>query len=63
VPDAPEIVKLRAQLVELDATVRRLQHAGCDSAAAELLLRRRRAELEDAMESKNDQSAGQVLLR
>jgi hypothetical protein len=60
VPDAPEIVKLRAQFVELDSTVRQLQHAGHDSAAAELLLRRRRAELEDAMGRQRDQSTSQV---
>jgi hypothetical protein len=39
---------LRAELRELASPVRRLQQAGLDSAAAELLLRRRRADLEDA---------------
>ena len=51
----PDILRLRAQLVELDSTVRQLQHAGCDSAVAELLLRRRRAELEDAIGRQRDQ--------
>jgi hypothetical protein len=60
VPDEPDIVRLQVQLVELDSTVRQLRHAGCDSAAAELLLRRRRAELEDAIGRQRDQSTSQV---
>jgi hypothetical protein len=60
VPDEAGIVTLRAQLVELVSTVRQLQHAGRDSAAVELLLRRRRAELEDAMGRQRDQNANQV---
>jgi hypothetical protein len=49
VPDELEILKLRAQLRELGSTVRQLDQRGVDSAAAQLLLSRKRAELEDLM--------------
>lgn len=48
-PDELEILKLRAQLRELGSTVRQLNQAGLDSATAQLLLSRKRAELEDLM--------------
>ena len=38
---------LRRQLVELDQVARQLNQAGLDSARAQLLLSRKRAELED----------------
>jgi hypothetical protein len=47
--DALEILKLRAELVELGSAVRQLRQAGLDSATAQLLLTRKRAELEDVM--------------
>jgi len=40
---------MRGQLLELGAVVRQLKQAGLDSAAAQLLLSRKRPELEDAM--------------
>jgi hypothetical protein len=61
VPDDSEIMKLRARLLEFASSVRRLQQAGLGSATAELLLRRRRADLEDATERKDAQGTGQIL--
>jgi hypothetical protein len=49
VADELEILKLRAQLRELGSTVRQLDQAGLDSAMTQLLLSRKRAELEDLM--------------
>ncbi len=43
------IEKLRRQLAELGSAVRRLNQAGLDNATADLLLSRKRAELEDLM--------------
>nr|WP_249151115.1 hypothetical protein [Bradyrhizobium sp. JYMT SZCCT0180] len=40
---------MRRQLAELGSAVRRLDQAGLDNARAELLLSRKRAELEDLM--------------
>lgn len=48
-PPVAKVLKLRGQLLELGAVVRQLNQAGLDSAAAQLLLSRKRAELEDAM--------------
>jgi hypothetical protein len=44
-----KISRLRAQLRELADVVRQLQQARRDNAAAQLLLSRKRAELEDAL--------------
>jgi hypothetical protein len=48
-PPVVKVLKLRGQLLELGAVVRQLNQAGLDSAAAQLLLSRKRAELEDAV--------------
>jgi len=48
-PPPLKVSRLREQLLELGAIVRQLNQAGLDSAAAQLLLSRKRAELEDAM--------------
>jgi hypothetical protein len=48
-PASLKISRLRGQLRELGAVVRQLHQAGRDSAAAQLLLTRKRAELEDAL--------------
>jgi len=48
-PPVVKVLKLRGQLLELGAVVRELNQAGLDSAAAQQLLSRKRAELEDAM--------------
>jgi len=45
--NALDILKLRAELVELGSTIRQLNQSGLDSATAQLLLSRKRVELED----------------
>ena len=50
--DAPvplRIVALRGQIAELNAAIRQLHLAGLDNATAQLLLSRKRAELEGLM--------------
>ena len=44
-----EILKLRAELLELGSAVSQLNRGGLDSAATELLMTRKRAELENLM--------------
>jgi hypothetical protein len=48
-----KIITLRAQIGDLAATIRQLQQAGLDSATAQLLLSRKRAELDDLMKCAN----------
>jgi hypothetical protein len=48
-PPRLKVLRLRGQLLELGAVVRQLNQAGQDSAAAQLKLSRKRAELEDAV--------------
>ena len=45
-PTAYEILKLRAEILELGAAVRQLRQAGMHDAMPQLLLCRKRAELE-----------------
>ena len=47
IPRAWKIQALRGQLVELGSSIRQLNQSGLDSATAQLLLSRKRAELED----------------
>jgi hypothetical protein len=54
VSDELQILKLRGELLELGSTVRQLKQAGLDGAAAQLLLSRKRAELEDAIARKKN---------
>jgi hypothetical protein len=49
-PLAWRIAVLRWQLLELGSAVRQLNQSGLDSATAQLLLSRKRAELEDLMQ-------------
>jgi hypothetical protein len=44
-----KIATLRGQLVELGSAVRQLNQSGLDSATAQLLLSRKRAQLDDLM--------------
>jgi hypothetical protein len=44
-----KIERLRGQLVDLGSAIRQLQQSGLDSASAQLLISRKRAELEDLM--------------
>jgi hypothetical protein len=48
-PDAYKILKLRAEILELGAAVRQLRQAGMHDAAPQLLLCRKRADLESLM--------------
>jgi hypothetical protein len=45
-PDGYRILKLRAEILELGSAIRQLQRAGLDDAAAQLLISRKRAQLE-----------------
>jgi hypothetical protein len=45
-PDAYQILKLRAEILELGSAIRQLQRAGLDHAAAQLLIARKRAQLD-----------------
>ena len=44
-----KLADLRGQIAELGGAIRQLRQAGMDSAAAQLLITRKRAELEDLM--------------
>ena len=48
-PVAWKIAELRGQLLELGSAIRQLNKSGLDSAAAQLFLFRKRAELEGLM--------------
>lgn len=63
-PPQLRIITLRAQIAELGAAIRLLRQAGMDNAAAELLLVRKRAELEGLMlparSDRSDPPTGEV---
>ncbi len=46
-----KLAELRGQIAELGSSIRQLQKAGMDSASAQLLIARKRAELERLMNS------------
>jgi hypothetical protein len=46
-----KLAELRGQIAELGSSIRQLQKAGMDSASAQLLITRKRAELEHLMNS------------
>ncbi len=48
-PDDYRILKLRAEILELGSAARQLQRAGLDDAATQLLLCRKRAQLDSLM--------------
>lgn len=48
-PDTYRILKLRAEILELGSAIRQLQRAGLDHAAAQLLIGRKRAQLDHLM--------------
>lgn len=56
-----EILKLRAELVELGSAVRQLRQAG--NATALLLLTRKRTELEDVMRRSKDAARAPAMVR
>ena len=45
-PDAYRILRLRAEILELGSAIRQLQRAGLDDATTQLLIGRKRAQLE-----------------
>ena len=45
-PDTYRVLKLRAEILELGSAIRQLQRAGLDDAAAQLLIGRKRAQLD-----------------
>ena len=45
-PDTYRILKLRAEILELGSAIRQLQREGLDDAAAQLLIGRKRAQLD-----------------
>ncbi|WP_426424065.1 hypothetical protein [Bradyrhizobium genosp. A] len=48
-PDTYRILKLRAEILELGSAIRQLQREGLDDAAAQLLIARKRAQLDHLM--------------
>lgn len=50
-PDAYRILRLRAEILELGSAIRQLQRAGLDDAAAQLLIGRKRAQLEQLVKT------------
>ena len=52
-PPAIKILRLRAELLELGSAIRQLQRSGLDSASAQLLITRKRGELEWLMNLSN----------
>ncbi|PAY04031.1 MULTISPECIES: hypothetical protein [Bradyrhizobium] len=61
--DAVKVQRLRAELRALDSSVNRLRRAGRDGASAQLLLSRKRAELEDVICRRKDERAASVFPR
>jgi hypothetical protein len=52
-PPAVKTVRLRAELLKLGGAIRQLQRSGLDSASAQLLITRKRGELEWLMNLSN----------
>jgi hypothetical protein len=52
-PTALRILGLRGQIGQLDGAIQQLQQSGLDSATAQLLICRKRAELECLMKSQS----------
>lgn len=50
-PEAYRILKLRAEILELGSAIRQLQRAGLDDAAAQLLISRKRALLDNLVKT------------
>ena len=53
-----KLAELRGQITELGSVIRQLRGAGMDSAAAQLLITRRRAELEGLMQGEGRKPHG-----
>jgi hypothetical protein len=50
-PDTYRILKLRAEILELGSAIRQLQREGLDDATAQLLIARKRAQLDHLMKT------------
>ena len=50
-PDAYRILKLRAEILELGSAIRQLQREGLDDATAQLLIARKRAQLDQLVKT------------
>ena len=50
-PAAYRILRLRAEILELGSAIRQLQREGLDDAAAQLLIARKRAQLDQLVKS------------
>jgi hypothetical protein len=50
-PDAYRILKLRAEILELGSAIRQLRREGLDDAAAQLLISRKRARLDQLVKT------------
>jgi len=57
------IQALRRRIIELDRLARQLDQSGLDNARAQLLLSRKRAELEDVICRRKDERAASVFPR
>ena len=53
-PEALPDLKLRAEILELGSAIRQLQREGLDDAAAQLLIARKRAQLEHLVKANAD---------
>jgi hypothetical protein len=54
-PRPLKILRLRAEIGELGGAIHQLRRSGMDSVSAELLITRKRAELEDLLKAKTSQ--------
>ncbi|MCG2625121.1 hypothetical protein L6654_00685 [Bradyrhizobium sp. WYCCWR 13023] len=50
-PDTYRILRLRAEILELGSAIRQLQREGLDDATAQLLITRKRAQLDHLMKA------------
>ena len=57
-PVALKVLYLRSEIAELGGAIRQLQRSGLDSAQAQLLITRKRGELECLMQPRGNQSQG-----
>jgi hypothetical protein len=58
-----KLADLRGQIAELGSAIRQLRQAGMDSAAAQLLISRKRAQLEDLMKRGDGHEADRMAWR
>jgi hypothetical protein len=54
------LIALRGQIAELSGTIRQLQRSGLDDAAPQLLISRKRAELDDLLRKTLGRRVGEI---